>query len=93
MKYVMLKRTNPKGGSQLLPVIFPNELAHADVAEALCERMETKKFDLEVVSAGDFCMLTKQATGKSTTLKLKADRERDSQIIANHDYAHGLMEE
>jgi hypothetical protein len=93
MKYVMLKRTNPKGGSQLLPVIFPNELAHADVAKALTHSKGLRDLKMVVDSAGSYDPVNQYAYGESTTLNIKSKPTRDSQVIVSHDYAHGLMEE
>lgn len=71
------------------PVIFPNNLVHADVAsDMLAGSLKGYKAD----SAGSinlgFGII--QCYGESTTLGLKARPERDERIIKMNDYGGGL---
>lgn len=85
MKYVMFKRKLGKGKDsgvvQFIPVIFPNQLVHADVAEAL---MEGGPLDgCTVHSAGEWTGMA--AVGGSETLKIKSDPADTRRILLN-DY-------
>lgn len=86
MKYIIAKM---KSGSitRRVPIIFPNYLAHAEVAEAL-EKVIGKRID----SAGEFSSLDLsdiKPHGHSESLKKDAKRA-DRETIMNQDYWHGL---
>lgn len=95
MKYIMFRKQyapTEKGQKplyQLVPVIFPTNMVHSVVAEAVLktEGMERAK----VRSAGEltFGFLGVTCYGHSTTLKAKAHRD-DGRIINMHDVLHGL---
>lgn len=86
MKYIIAKL---KSGSitRRIPIIFPNYLAHAEVAKAL-EGVIGKKID----SAGEFSSLDLDEIkphGNSPSLK-KDSKKTDRETIINQDYWHGL---
>lgn len=90
MKYIMFK-TKPTGSSYetLMPVVFPNNLVHAIVAQAMTRAFLEHKMYSRPVSAG-FVTLDGTCHGESETLKLKAD-PRDSHILSMHDYGAGIL--
>lgn len=86
MKYIIAKRRDG-GVTRRIPIIFPNYLAHAEVAKAL-ESIIGKQID----SAGEFSSLDLsdiKPHGHSDSLN-KDSKRNDGQIIANQDYWHGL---
>lgn len=97
MKYIVFKA---KFGDieKEYPIIFPNDLVHAEVYEAIACRM--KPFSLmktEPVSAGELSSLDildsdiSFTSGKSETLNIESRRYRDKVLIHNYDYEHGLL--
>jgi hypothetical protein len=90
MKYIIFK-TTLGGQDQLLPIIFPNQLVHALVAEAMIPCLIKHGYPTEPVSAGTVTIFGTEVTcgGKSETLKLKA-LPGDAAVIHNHDYCFGL---
>lgn len=96
MKYVVFAaRIDPDPTVQLMPVIFPKELAHADVARALCYNMArgTPRVMLEPVSAGfvnSGSFGSVRAHGESETLGLASVPDRDSALITGCDYGSGF---
>jgi hypothetical protein len=90
MKYIMFK-TTLGGEDQLIPVIFPKQLVHALVAEALIPCLIKHGYPIEIASAGEVTIFGTEITchGKSETLKLHAD-PRDAAVIHNHDYCFGI---
>ena len=86
MKYVMFSNKISEHLIRKIPVIFPNELSHVDVANALlagCPELN----NATIVSAGAY--ENGSTHGGSTTLNLKA-KEEDAGTILSHDYFHGL---
>lgn len=85
-KYIMVKVDDRQ-----IPIIFPNELVHADVWKYLRRPFfdQAKLSDPTVVSAGFVeGMAVAIACGESETLKLKS-RDEDTRIINNHPYEKG----
>lgn len=80
MKYVMFKKQFGDHLLQFVPVIFPNTLVHADVAEAM---LPGPLVGYEIHSAGEWTGL--DACGRSSTLNLSHDPEDTTRIIMN-DY-------
>lgn len=84
MKYIMYEKEINEL-KRKIPIIFPSELVHIQVAKALKDLVGTSI----IVGAGDFNLLTLECTGKSTTLGI-GSKEGDSSIIKNYEYSHGL---
>lgn len=94
MKYIMFEVVSGSSKppfKRKIPVIFPSNLCHDDVASAfrtcLKKNGSTK---VRPVSAGDFDVATGKCFGKSTSLKLAANSDEDSRIIATYDCTHGV---
>jgi hypothetical protein len=87
MKYVMLE-IEQEGLKRRVPIIFPNQLTHVGIAELMAQFAELK--GARAVSAGD-CTVDVECGGKSTTLKLSADKS-DAALINSIDYLHGILE-
>lgn len=90
MKYIMLEV--PMGTLvERMPIMFPNNLVHSIVAEALLAHPTLKH--AKVVSAGEFSSLDLVGVsfhGKSTSLKLIA-REDDDAFLPSLDYGGGII--
>ncbi len=90
MKYIVFERPlGDDGMTQKIPIIFPNNLTHSLVAEAMLTSEELK--DAKPVSAGDLSSLGFEdvCSGESQTLKLKSHPD-DTMLIRMMDYRHGL---
>lgn len=93
MKYVMFQVDLGSGLKKLVPVIFPNGLVHAMVAEALTSYRDSHGdvvIDGKPVSAGDLSVDVGKCHGTSTTLKL-SPKSDDSSVINCIDYMHGIV--
>jgi hypothetical protein len=90
MKYVML-RCRIGSITKMVPIIFPNELVHQDVAEAITHLIGMKHgWDAEVVGAGEVGGLDVSAcSGGSETLSVSS-RKEDASVINGYDYWHGI---
>lgn len=80
MKYVMFKKKFGTDMMQYVPVIFPNTMIHAEVAQSM---LTGPLEGWSLHSAGEWTGL--DACGNSTTLDLKADPQDTVRIIMN-DY-------
>ncbi|EEG5670946.1 hypothetical protein G3G77_002000 [Salmonella enterica] len=92
MKYIIL-RLDGKIPREV-PVIFPDLLVHADVAEAMTAMIKedssnTNITNVRVVSAG-FCNTAVECFGKSESLDI-ASRDIDDTVINTWDYTFGLL--
>lgn len=110
MKYLVLRRTwkdSPEEAKeapsqamyQELPVIFPKDMIHARVAEALVEMLkgeinpEAGDVKIEVIAAGEVVWPIQEEPhcgGSSETLGLKSRGKEDAELIRFLDYSHGL---
>ena len=89
MKYIMLQ-IKTGGVSQRIPVLFPDALVHAEVAEALLKHIPTLK-KAKTINAGTVKVhASVDEASESTTLELKAGSD-DSMIINTHDFFHGIL--
>lgn len=91
MKYVMFKKVT---GTLTIyhPVIFPNHLVHADIAQALTGyQVSPPLAGFTVDSAGEWNGF--ECSGSSSTLGIDSKPERDTRIIAMNDYGGGLTED
>lgn len=89
MKYLMFKVETTSFVSYQ-PIIFSNSITHKTMGSgsmpSLREAFPNASITLR--SAG-FLNMSGRCFGESETLKLKAHKE-DSQIVATHDYFHGM---
>jgi len=91
MKYIMIEVEKPV--RRRIPIIFPNDMVHAIVAEAILSKAKTMNWqNAKVVSAGDCSVMDVECSGHSSTLKLSSDSFKDERIINNIDYLHGIMD-
>lgn len=85
MKYIIYERET-LGMARKIPIIFPNELVHLDIAKALSKVIGSSR----IVGAGD-CYLTVAGVGRfSSTIGIKS-KEGDEELINNYEYFHGLQ--
>ena len=90
MKYIMFLTEHPV--PRVIPIIFPNNLVHSLVAEALAEVLEKHSInDAKLFSAGEINIIECQCSGKSSTLDL-GSHPGDTQAISSYDYAHGIID-
>lgn len=85
MKYIMFKQ-QMDDIDKLIPIIFPNDLVHEDVAKAL---QQSVLEDCSIVSAGIINPLNLKAEGGSETLNIESNPEIDSHVIKMNDYGAG----
>ncbi|WP_048795427.1 MULTISPECIES: hypothetical protein [Serratia] len=88
MKYIMLRTSGniPRD----IPIIFPDQLVHDDVAQAIKGMSEDYRFaDAAIVSAG-FCRVAVACSGKSETCGV-GSRDCDDDVINTYDYTLGLL--
>lgn len=85
MKYIMFKQEQGEM-TKLIPVIFPNDLVHKDVADALQQSVLANS---EIHSAGFISPLNLKPEGKSETLNITADPDTDELVIKMNDYGAG----
>lgn len=94
MKYVMFE-VDPAGTglTRLEPVIFSNALVHAIVAEGVQRVMARHHWHARPVSAGtvEFDVGSAECSGRSETLNLESDAERDARVINSVDYAGNYL--
>ncbi len=94
MKYVMFETTPQNDGEpRFIPVIFPKELVHAEVAAAIGHVLKRQGVGPFCVrSAGEVTLSLDDGAvrcgGESETLKAKSHAD-DADIIQMHDYCHG----
>jgi hypothetical protein len=89
-KYVMFS-----DGHRSMPIIFPKEFVHSNMADAFTSIAEHVGF--KPISAGEVSIQPCDnilgfrfiCFGESTTLKLKSKHE-DGNIITNHPWAFGI---
>ncbi|WP_339844362.1 hypothetical protein [uncultured Halopseudomonas sp.] len=93
MKYIMLQIMTGTQGDLVreFPVIFPDALVHADVAEAITKLPELAT--AKPVAAGFLSSLGLEAEcyGESETLQIKSRGDLDSSRICMLDYSHGIV--
>ncbi|WP_431222233.1 hypothetical protein ACQ86O_17925 [Serratia sp. L9] len=91
MKYIMLRVDKPM--AREIPIIFPDNLVHADVVNAMRTLVAYPGMaNATVVSAG-YCNLNLSAEchGESTTLNVSSRESEDNLVINTYDYTHGLL--
>lgn len=94
MKYVVIQ-TELGGMKREFPIIFPDHLTHADVADGLmflgCPELKNGK----VVAAGFVSSMAFEGGcyGHSVTCQKDSREKVDDELIKMHDYMHGLVME
>lgn len=88
MKYIIFEK-RMKTLTICHPIIFPNNLVHADIAQYL---IIGPLNGFKPIRAGEVTFMNGIAVcfGKSETLGLSSDPVRDSHIINMNDYGGGL---
>ena len=74
---------------QEIPILFPNELVHLEVAKALVKVVGTSK----IVAAGEFNSMQINSEGfhgKSVSIGIKSRGPRDGVMISLVDYLKGI---
>lgn len=71
-----------------IPIIFPNELVHADIAEYIRDMLKhTHGWKAKIVSAGEINLgMFVNCHGSSSTLEISAQPEIDNNVINMNDY-------
>jgi len=92
MKYVMFETTD-KSFVQRIPVIFPNNLVHALVADYTGVALREHGLPTKVVSAGEITWHADgvRCSGGSSTLGVRS-LPSDARIIEGMDYFHGIID-
>lgn len=92
MKYIVFRS---KKFARAFPVIFPDILVHADVADTIEMHMRCHhNTDIEVVSAGELNLFGQEinCSGHSETLGIKSREETDDDLISGFNYHHGAID-
>lgn len=94
MKYINIRVQFIKGGLvKLMPIIFPDELIHADMAKVMVKHVCDQYKEgvvVTVLSAGEYRSIDGACTGGSESLKLSARTVEDERLIKGYDYFHGI---
>ncbi len=91
MKYIMIQRNLSASidddNVTMYPIIFPKELVHKDVADAIVDVVKRywPKSEVEIVSAGDISVVFGTTSGFSSTLELESD-VADDMVISTGEY-------
>lgn len=91
MKYIVMQ-VEQAGTTREFPVLFPAELGHIDVFEALklkCPELTQAK----AVSGGEISStnIDSGCHGRSSTLNLNSREEVDDALIRMRDYTSGIV--
>ena len=92
MKYIMLEVVPYEGAplEQHVPIIFPDQLTHSCMFEAVMRSKDFRRNHVSVVSAGFINLDDCTVYGRSETLGV-ASREQDTETIRNYEYYHGIQ--
>jgi hypothetical protein len=85
MKYIVLDT-----GERELPIIFPDEMNHIDIATAITNLGDYKSCRL--VAGGFIQMGSSLCFGSSQTLAISS-RIEDQALINGYDYSHGIKDQ
>lgn len=91
MKYIVIEKSvGPL--TREFPIVFPNELSHIDVAEALLKKCSELNGGT-IVGAGELsCMdIDPNCYGRSATLNVNSWEELDDRSFAMRDYNWGIV--
>ena len=94
MKYIMFKDKYDR----LLPVIFPDSMIHAEVADAICRAVRRGEVSVKAsdyscpmpIRAGFTQVLSVNTEGMSESLNMKSEHG-DAQVINVNDYSKGAV--
>lgn len=92
MKYIVMSvcygdvRTKIR---QLVPIIFPSQMVHEQVFDAIRPLYEING-PVQIVSAGDVTFNSVECCGDSETLDVKSRDAEDDRLINTYDYLHGI---
>lgn len=90
MKYIMFETVSKNGTfHEKMPVIFPNDLIHSDVAAAMVAAFAGIGRTCKPISAGSCSFKDTRVGGSSETLNLKS-RLIDENLIQLSDYRISL---
>ena len=89
MKYIVLELQVTDGVKREVPIVFPNCLTHAIVAESIVSSPELK--GAVAISAGFIDMDANTCYSESESLKLKSRGVTDRLLIDCHDHLNGLV--
>ena len=84
MKYIVLD-----DGERELPIIFPDDMNHIDIATAITNLDEYKSCRL--VAGGFIQVGPSLCSGSSKTLAINS-RPEDQALINGYDYSHGIKD-
>lgn len=92
MKYIFIRIEDPDDPEVVreLPFVFPNEVVHDDMFQAIRKLPDFENQKITVASAGTYTPANKTCSGGSTSLNA-VSRERDSEKIGVIDYTHGFL--
>jgi hypothetical protein len=97
LKYIMLRiqEGGRSGHMRLVPILFPEAMVHATMAEALVDavRVEQAPAKVDVVSAGQVRIDAEDVVvhDRSESLMLRPHTD-DARIIATINYTHGIFQ-
>lgn len=92
MKYIVFEHELTPGVKQEVPVIFPLDLPHADVAAVM--QVLLKGPSKRVVSAGEVIFdSAPRCFGNSTSLDKQSRGHVDGSLCYFHDIKHGLTDD
>lgn len=89
MKYIVLEQIIGDGLKREIPIIFPNALTHAIVAECMMKSEEL--VGAVPIAAGFLDIDTENCYGESESLKLQSRGQQDRLLIDCHDYLNGIV--
>lgn len=89
MKYIILEVEVSENLKMHTPVIFAEELIHADVAAAVIKSAE--KGNPKVISAGRCHVAVTGVGDGSISLGIKSRKGTDETLINSIDYTHGFV--
>lgn len=90
-KYVMFELNSTATDlKQLVPVIFPQQVAHSDLTDRLRSMFQREGNEVRIHSAGFIELHCRGVHGKSETLDLGSDPE-DTSVINNFPYFSGFV--
>lgn len=69
-----------------IPIIYPDCLVHAEVAQAICGIEDMAKRGAQPLSAGELTVYAGNCCGESETLGLQSRGVEDDACIASHEY-------
>lgn len=91
MKYIIIQ-TDKNGIKQNFPIIFPADLVHSEVAQAITSGRVEDMLGAQVISAGFLSSheMTPNCHGRSESIGVDSRGKVDSEIIMFNDTDGGL---